>query len=750
MSPEPSVRWPAVATAVLLAVAINCVVPYTQHAILTTSLLEGMMPLGIFLPFIVLVFALNPLARLLFGRALFSGRENVFIFAAGFLSASIGEVTGRMIAVISSPNYFATTENQWGEFVQPNLPGWVLVGNQAGALRRFYEGIQPGEAIPWSVWVAPLLWWLSFIGAIAVASVAIGVILRRQWVERERLPFPLAEVPLLLARARDGGAPEPPFYRRPLFWAGFAVPFFIVMWHVATFFYPLLPDLRIDITWSSIRFGRDFPPMYTRVNFFIVGFAYFTDLRILLSIWLFHLLAALQVGLSTRVGLATELSGGGIYHQELGGLVFFVLASLWVARRHLRHVFRSAFFGSVEANDRDELVSYRWAVWALLLSALYCVGWLMRAGLRLDLALLFLFISLVFYLGLARILALSGLVFLAGASNTQGLMLDVLPRSAYTPSSLAAGNVLFTMYQNNKGFCLPAASHTAKLGAELGGRAARKLGRTALAGFALALLASVVVTVWLGHRQGAYNFASYTFRTANQYPFNNTVTQIKEMASGVPYQKWAFVFFVFGALVTAALTVLTYRFPWWPLHPAGFTVAFAWSVRTAVMSVFVAWAVKGVLLRIGGIDLYRRARPAFLGLIVGYATGILIAMLVDVTCFPVEAVAAFGGLPHERTPGAGQARPKTDQEAAGKDTARDIRCNFAPRRRGCCRHLRMARVRVGLCVRRVRPSEGNVLPVWHQVPLHKEGASHRLLRPVPGDTRTHLVVRSPRRRFRES
>ena len=26
--------------------------------------------------------------------------------------------------------------------------------------------------------------------------------------------------------------------------------------------------------------------------------------------------------------------------------------------------------------------------------------------------------------------------------------------------------------------------------------------------------------------------------------------------------------------------------------------------------------------------------PAFLGLIVGYATGILIAMLVDVTCFP--------------------------------------------------------------------------------------------------------------------
>ena len=645
LSPQQRpIGWPAVVTAVALAVVLNAVVPYTQHAIVTTSLLEGMMPLGIFLPFVVLVFAVNPLVRLVRGRVLFSGRECVFIFAVGFLSASIGEVTGRMIAVISSPNYFATTENQWGEFVQPNLPGWLLVTDEAGALGRFYEGLRPGETVPWSVWVVPLFWWLSFVAAVAVGSVALGVILRKQWAERERLPFPLAQVPLLLARAGPEGEGDPPFYRRPLFWVGFAGPFLLVMWHVAHFFYPLLPDLRIDITWSSIRFGRDFPAMYTRVNFFIVGFAYFTDLRILLSIWFFHLLAALQVGLTSRVGLATGLSGAGIYHQEFGGLTFFVLASLWVARGHLRRVFRAAFAGGGEpAGDDDELVSYRWAVWALLVAALYAVGWLVRAGLRLDLALLFLFVSFVFYLGLARILAASGLVFLAAGSSTQGIMMGLLPRSTYTPSSLAASNVLAALYQNNKGFSLPAASHTARLASALGGRSARRLGRTALVGFALALVASVVVTVWLGYRGGAYNFASYEFRAANQWPFNNTVTQIKEMASGVPYQKWALVFFLVGVVVTALLTVLTYRLPWWPLHPAGFTVAFAWSVRTAVMSVFVAWAVKAVLLRIGGIDLYRRARPAFLGLIVGYAAGILVAILVDVTFFPQEGHSLYWG-----------------------------------------------------------------------------------------------------------
>jgi hypothetical protein len=631
---EHAIRWPAVATAVLLAVGINTLVPYTEQALVSTSLLEGMMPLGIFLPFLLLVFCLNPLTQLLTGRPLFSGRESIFIFATGFLSASIGEVTGRLIAVISSPNYFASTENQWQEFVQPNLPRWILVGNDASALQRFYEGLRPGEASGWAVWVVPLFWWLSFVGAIAVGSVALGVLLRRQWVERERLTFPLAEVPVLLAGVRDGGSEDRPFYRQFLFWAGFAGPFFLVLWHVATFFFPLLPDLRIDTTWSSIRFGTDYPPLYTRVNFFIVGFAYFTDLRILLSIWFFHLLAALQIGLSTRVGLASGLPDAGIYHQEFGGLTFFVAASLWVARRHLAHAFRSAFGLAGDPDDQDELISYRAAVWALILSAVYCVAWLVRAGLRLDLALLFLFISFVVYLGLARILALSGLVFLAGGSNTQGLMLALLPRSAYTASSLAASNVLFTTYQNNKGWVMPAASHTARLAGDLGPGAARRLGRTALIAFALALVASAAVTVWLGYRRGAYNLEGFLWTTANQYPFNNTVTEVKELAAHVPYQKEALWFFLVGGLVTALLTVLTYRLPWWPLHPAGFTVAFAWSVRTAATSVLFAWAAKAVILRIGGMALYRKSRPVFLGIIVGYGAAILVALLADVLFFP--------------------------------------------------------------------------------------------------------------------
>jgi len=45
--------------------------------------------------------------------------------------------------------------------------------------------------------------------------------------------------------------------------------------------------------------------------------------------------------------------------------------------------------------------------------------------------------------------------------------------------------------------------------------------------------------------------------------------------------------------------------------------------------VFLAWMVKGVLLRTGGRRLYNRTKPLFLGMILGYFTGLAVATCVD-------------------------------------------------------------------------------------------------------------------------
>ena len=89
-----------------------------------------------------------------------------------------------------------------------------------------------------------------------------------------------------------------------------------------------------------------------------------------------------------------------------------------------------------------------------------------------------------------------------------------------------------------------------------------------------------------------------------------------------------------GAVTMAALTFMRYRFPWWPLHPIGYTVASTNIIRNFVLSIFIGWGCKYLIVRFGGVTLYRKARPFFLGLIVGHVAAVIFSFLIDVAFFP--------------------------------------------------------------------------------------------------------------------
>jgi hypothetical protein len=59
------------------------------------------------------------------------------------------------------------------------------------------------------------------------------------------------------------------------------------------------------------------------------------------------------------------------------------------------------------------------------------------------------------------------------------------------------------------------------------------------------------------------------------------------------------------------------RFIWWSLHPAGFAVSSSWSMNVLWSSIFISWAIKFAILKIGGLKLHRQSIPFFLGLILG-------------------------------------------------------------------------------------------------------------------------------------
>ena len=75
-----------------------------------------------------------------------------------------------------------------------------------------------------------------------------------------------------------------------------------------------------------------------------------------------------------------------------------------------------------------------------------------------------------------------------------------------------------------------------------------------------------------------------------------------------------------GAAITAALMVANRMLFWWPIHPVGFLVCSVLWTDQLVATVFLAWAIKLIITKIGGNRMLRSARLFFLGMILGQFT----------------------------------------------------------------------------------------------------------------------------------
>jgi hypothetical protein len=76
---------------------------------------------------------------------------------------------------------------------------------------------------------------------------------------------------------------------------------------------------------------------------------------------------------------------------------------------------------------------------------------------------------------------------------------------------------------------------------------------------------------------------------------------------------------VFGALVAVGLMWLRGQFYGFPLHPIGFAISGSWAMNLVWFPLALAWGIKLAIIRYGGLPLYRRLLPFFLGLILGEA-----------------------------------------------------------------------------------------------------------------------------------
>lgn len=634
---EPVVTLRATCVGLLLSV-LSCIwVSYSSYIGKSASIPVAHFPVAALLPFVFMVLGVNVFLKKTRVARPFRAAELLVIFFMVLTASAIPgwAFTTYWVALVGTPYYFATPQNRWASVFFEYLPDWLVASNQGGGMEWFFEGLPEGQTIPWGAWVPPFIWWASFFFALFVVGACMMIVLRKQWVEHEKLTFPLAQVPLLMTREAHSGHALPGFVRNKIFLFGFGFTLFILSWNVVSYFGWVVP-VPLGISYNNaVTIANGVPPINLRVNWLVFGFAYFAHIDVLFSIWVFRLLAIMQEGVLAQFGFSLSSPNTGISSptaaQNIGGFFFFVLWGLWMARRHLRDVVHKALGRAPEVDDAGELLSYRRALIGIGLGLIYILGWLTAAGMQLWVAALLMACVLLLYLGVTRIVAEAGVVLLDLPLNAHDFAISIVGSSNMSPESLTAMGMANAFARNWRTLGMNAMAHVAKVGDEILGEKRSIFGVVFLS-LGVSILTSVVYTIYMAYTTvGAGQFGDWGFTDGNQLFYDNIV---RWLSTPTALGAADLGFFGFGAAVMYMLIQLRYHFPGWPLHPIGFAIASAYATDMAMCSVFLAWMIKTLLMRLGGVTLYKKSQPFFLGVLVAFSLGVGVSFVVDCIWFP--------------------------------------------------------------------------------------------------------------------
>lgn len=610
----------AACVGMLLCVVIGAGEPYAVGVLHTSPLCADFSTGGALFLFFILTFVVNGLLLRLAPRCALNSSELLVCYAMMIVASAIPSWGFMMnvIPQIASPVYYANATNRWEEEVIPFVPRWLFVWDR-DAVFKFFEGKR--VPVPWRLWATPLLGWAVFILAFYAASSCIMVIFRRQWVEYDHLSYPLVQIPVEMCGVQIRGALKKPLYRDWRMWLGFAIPAILYTIRGLNVYYPTIPVL--NASWDFfIAKWRLWVALV--IYFDVLGLAFLVPLDVSLSLWVFTVLYFVEQGLFYSIGFQigprqpySDPGGQEVSHQALGAMVALVAVCLWRSRRHLGQVFRKALFSSAEVDDSDEVLGYRAAVLVTALCTLVMFGWFVAVGFSPIAAAVVLFWLFVIFFGLARVIAQTGLAYYRAPVVPSVGTIETLGYGGLGPRGIMG--LMFTEpYGMDTRTTVMASTANGLMLAEAGPK--RKRGYSLC--LALAIVVTLIASGWacihFAYAEGASNLGGWGFHSGHHQWIPSWLRGLKAQHVGVGTVQA--VFFAIGAATFAITSFLQARFYWWPIHPIGAALGLTHPVFFSWFSIFVAWAIKTVVIRVWGDTGYRAARPFFLGIVLGSFT----------------------------------------------------------------------------------------------------------------------------------
>ncbi len=662
---RPAVNLRSFCVGLLGVIFICAFTPFNDYVLNNSVLIGGSLPVAMVLfLFLFALFINGPLSRFAPRAALQTNEMTVVLVM--MLVACVMPGKGLMafwpstVAIPWKWGSESPVENE-AVFKALNLPDWLwpkftsnkfLDRTNDDVINFFYGRVPPGSPNGTYVqmlraWVGPTISWGIFIFAMFFSLIGMSFILRKQWVENERITFPLALVQMSLV-----DAPRPRMYfnetfSATTFWVGFALVLALRALQASRQFFPkTIPTITLGYNFTTIFTSppfsyieyiqwQDFFPLLAAVMFF-------ASTRITFSLWFFILLKefyCMGVGMSGGV-----FAGGDRRDMNLGSLLAFALMILWTGRHHYTKVARLMFSPSRRGEETGRFIQDRTAGWLMIVGATVAIGWLYMLGMSWPGAIFLVAGLQLIWLVMANVTAHSGLLVAYTYSGPREWALDIYTNKAF-PWHLKNQFWVQTfggMWAYSSDQLAVYTTHGLKAATEQAPRAGRKLFIAIAASLLIGYLVSETSTLLCYYH---YNDTQDKSHTA---PIN------KEVTDGQP--KWTMGFsstfvkqgvpkpphknglrdtgWVAGGFVgTAALAFCNLRYTWWPLHPIGLLMVHSYAMRRVWFSIFIGWLAKVLVVRFGGASTFKKARPFFTGIILGEVTAAGLFALLAVVLY---------------------------------------------------------------------------------------------------------------------
>ena len=591
----------ALFVALLLTFFTGIWVRQAEIVVLATQVTESVPPIPA-LTAILLLLPVNALLRRINSSNAwlrpFASAELMLIFLfVGVASMVMGiGVVQFLLCLIGTPFY--KQPQQYGP-MQKYFPAW-LFPRDTEIIRQMYERA-PDGVVPWHLWIGPGIAWAFFFVALASCLYCVMALFFRAWAEEERLPFPVVSLPLEMA-AEASFAPGG-FWRDPMMWIGFGIAAIYNGVNIVYAFYPTFPSFGKEYSFDPFLEAMGMPWMTARsVSLHFrpeqIGFGYLVATEVSLTIWLgYFILKALTI-----LAASYSFQPKNLYPMEQGMGAYLALAVVLVyqARRRL-----------ARADVR------------LVLGAgagfLAVCGFATAAGMAAWVAAAYFALVIAVALVYGRVRAQTGVpmvwLFPYHMQN-QSLIYTFgsAPFAAAGPTTIATWT-LFAVVA--KGY-FPTISGFQIEGMEISRREKFPM-RSVFWAVTLAIIVGFALG-WYHHLTPYYRYGALQLRGdiwgywAADAEANSALAYLSGPVNPEPARIAASGA---GIGVVFALSALVTRFVSFPLNPLGYAMTCCFG-DVLWFSFLLVWMIKTLVLRYGGMNLYRQSVPLFLGLALGH------------------------------------------------------------------------------------------------------------------------------------